>query len=40
MKTDLIQKLPNINTGCAVITVDDQGENNIIVTPGANDMYF
>ncbi|KAI6190696.1 Ribokinase-like protein [Aphelenchoides bicaudatus] len=36
VNTDLIQRMPT-NTGCAVITVNEQGENNIIITPGAND---
>lgn len=32
-----VQVIPNIPTGTALITVDNQGDNTIVVVPGAND---
>lgn len=36
LNTEHVDKLENISTGVALIAVDQNGENTIIVTPGAN----
>jgi len=36
VNTDKIEKLENVNTGCAFINVDKNGENSIVVVSGAN----
>ncbi len=33
---DWVSRSQGVSTGCAIITVDDTGENSIIVVPGAN----
>ncbi|KAI6237559.1 Ribokinase [Aphelenchoides besseyi] len=36
VNTELVVKQKDSPTGCAAITVDENGENNIVITPGAN----
>src|SRR5215213_5007760 len=36
INTECLQLTPAVSTGVALITVDDNGENTIIVVPGAN----
>lgn len=40
LNIDFVNKLENISTGVALIAVDQNGENTIIVTPGANHAVF
>ncbi|RFB17376.1 ribokinase [Bacillus sp. HNG] len=35
--TSAIEKIPDVSSGVAVISVNEDGENSIIVSPGAND---
>ncbi|MDR4890121.1 ribokinase [Fredinandcohnia sp. QZ13] len=35
--TSTIEKIPDVSSGVAVISVNEDGENSIIVSPGAND---
>lgn len=36
---DHVQRLPGATTGLAMIAVDDSGENQIVVAPGANRLF-
>lgn len=38
VNTSSIGRIPNAATGVALINVNDEGENNIIVAPGANNL--
>lgn len=38
INTECLQITPSVSTGVALITVDDNGENTIIVVPGANGL--
>ncbi|WP_449537973.1 ribokinase [Ferdinandcohnia sp. Marseille-Q9671] len=35
--TNSIEKIPNVSSGVALISVNDDGENSIVVSPGANE---